>query len=59
MADFKKLSHSKIAESISNLEGWSLSEGKLNKEYKFNDFREAFAFMTKAAEVADANGPSP
>ncbi len=25
MADFKKLSHSKIAESISNLEDWSLS----------------------------------
>jgi len=59
MADLKKLSHSEIAESISNLEGWSLSGGKLYKEFKFNDFREAFAFMTKTAEAAEAMNHHP
>jgi len=44
-----KLSISEIAEALATLPGWSLSEGKLFKEYHFSDFVHAFGFMTIAA----------
>lgn len=32
---------------------WQLEEGALTKCFRFGDFREAFAFMTRVAEIAD------
>jgi len=32
---------------------WQESDNKLHKTFQFNDFREAFAFMTRVALVAD------
>jgi len=38
---------------------WSLVNGKLQRELRFADFVEAFAFMTKVALVAEAMGHHP
>ncbi len=38
---------------------WVIKDGKLRKEFAFNDFKEAFAFMTKVAEVAEAMDHHP
>lgn len=49
----KKLSHDAILSAISKLDGWSLVEGKLHKEFKFGNFVEAFGFMSKVAILAE------
>jgi 4a-hydroxytetrahydrobiopterin dehydratase len=42
------------------LEGWHIAEGKrLEKEYKFKDFREALDFTNQIGEVAEAEGHHP
>ncbi|MCZ6604593.1 MAG: 4a-hydroxytetrahydrobiopterin dehydratase [Alphaproteobacteria bacterium] len=48
-----KMDDGEIANRLTALDGWSLEEGKLHKEFKFADFNAAFAFMTKIATVAD------
>jgi 4a-hydroxytetrahydrobiopterin dehydratase len=34
---------------LRELSGWSVVNGKLHKDYVFDDFVEAFGFMTRAA----------
>jgi 4a-hydroxytetrahydrobiopterin dehydratase len=42
------------------LEGWSLAdEQRLEKEYRFPDFRTALAFVNRVGEVAEAEGHHP
>jgi 4a-hydroxytetrahydrobiopterin dehydratase len=38
---------------------WQICQGKLNKEFRFRDFVEAFGFMTKAALVAEGMNHHP
>jgi 4a-hydroxytetrahydrobiopterin dehydratase len=45
----QKLSDSEIREKLNSLQGWSVQDGKLHKEYKFADFIHAFGFMSTAA----------
>ncbi len=45
----EKLSKEQIEKELRNLEGWTISNGKLHKEFEFTDFNEAFGFMTRAA----------
>ena len=44
-----KLSESSIEEKLKNLPGWSVKNDKLYKQFQFNDFNQAFGFMTRAA----------
>ncbi len=50
----EKLSEGELNGALEALEGWSRAEGRdaIQKSYKFNDFNQAFAFMTKVAEKA-------
>lgn len=48
-----RLSDLEIRNSLANLQGWSYEGGKLNSEFKFADFTEAFAFMTQVASIAE------
>lgn len=48
-----KLTDSEIQSSLAQLHGWSLAAGKLHREFKFSDFRQAFEFMTAAAAPID------
>ena len=51
MAD--KLTEQEIDDALSQLHGWTLDDGKLNREFKFDNFVEAFGFMTRAAIEAE------
>ena len=44
-----KLSDETVQIQISSLDGWSIKEGKLHKDYVFQSFNEAFGFMCRAA----------
>jgi 4a-hydroxytetrahydrobiopterin dehydratase len=43
----------------SALPAWTLVDGKLQRQLRFADFVEAFAFMTKVALIAEAMGHHP
>jgi 4a-hydroxytetrahydrobiopterin dehydratase len=43
----------KVAEEVAKLTNWKVVNDKLNRAFKFNNFVEAFAFMTKVAIVAE------
>lgn len=49
MAKVQKLAAEEIAAALGSLPGWTVSEGKLFKEYRFADFVHAFGFMATAA----------
>ena len=51
--DRTKLSDDEIQEELRALANWEIVEGKLHRELKFENFIEAFAFMTKLAMVAE------
>ena len=38
---------------------WTEVNNTLTKEFKFNDFQEAFAFMTRVAFLAEQQGHHP
>jgi len=44
-----KLSDDQIQTTLNDLDGWSVVNGKLHKEFEFSDFNEAFGFMTRAS----------
>ena len=44
-----KISHKEIEKELKDIPGWAVVEGKLHKEFQFDDFNQAFGFMTRAA----------
>ena len=50
---YHKLSDSEIESEVTKLPGWKLLNGKLNKSFEFEDFVEAFGFMTRVAMKAE------
>jgi 4a-hydroxytetrahydrobiopterin dehydratase len=53
MGKIEKLSDDALKHGITDLEGWSLVDGKLHKELQFGDFNEAFGFMARVALIAE------
>lgn len=53
MARPKALPEEEIASRLSQLENWTLEDGKLHRNFKFANFVEAFGFMTQVAIVAE------
>lgn len=47
------LSIEDIEEALSALEGWSHEDDKLKKEFSFDNFRDAMAFITRIAFEAE------
>jgi len=45
----EKLSSDVIENELKNLAGWSVVDEKLHKDFQFDDFIQAFGFMTRAA----------
>lgn len=54
-----KLDEAALRQALADLEGWSLLEGKLHREFRFDDFVAAFGFMTSAALVAESMNHHP
>lgn len=44
-----QLSQIEIDEELKNLPGWSIVNDKLHKDFQFENFNQAFGFMTRAA----------
>lgn len=38
-----------IEAELKSLDGWTLVDGKLHKEFEFEDFNQAFGFMSRAS----------
>ncbi|MFQ5573915.1 MAG: 4a-hydroxytetrahydrobiopterin dehydratase [Nitrosopumilaceae archaeon] len=45
----EKLSSDEIENELKSLDGWSVVNGKLHKDFKFDDFNQAFGFMARAS----------
>jgi len=54
------LGEREIERLLGQLDGWNVIEGrKLEKEYRFADFRQALAYVNRLGEVAEAEGHHP
>ena len=53
------LSLSELETELGHLDGWSLKDGKLHKQFQFPDFVAAFGFMSSMALVSEAMGHHP
>jgi 4a-hydroxytetrahydrobiopterin dehydratase len=54
-----KATDQEIQTFLEEMEGWSLEQGKLHREYRFQSFVQAFGFMTQAALVAEQANHHP
>ena len=59
MNELRELSESEVTDGLRTLPLWDLAGGQLHREYQFEDFVAAFAFMTKVAAVAEEIGHHP
>ena len=55
----KKLTETEIRNYLEQLNGWSVQNGKLHKEFKFDNFITAFGFMTQLALIAESMNHHP
>jgi len=53
------MNEQQINTALENLDGWKLENGFIVKAFQFADFKEAFAFMTRVAFEAEAQGHHP
>ena len=55
----KKLTDSEIQKNLEKLDGWTVENGKLHKEFQFDNFVAAFGFMTQLALIAESMNHHP
>jgi 4a-hydroxytetrahydrobiopterin dehydratase len=55
----ERLSDRDIEKALTGLDGWSVENGKLSRNFKFANFIEAFGFMTRAAIEAEKMNHHP
>ena len=54
-----KLTSAEIGTCLGELEGWTVVDGKVHKEFRFDDFVRAFGFMGSVALIAEAMNHHP
>ena len=54
-----KLADDEIAAALPSLDGWTVENGRLHREYRFANFVEAFGFMSSVALVAESMDHHP
>jgi 4a-hydroxytetrahydrobiopterin dehydratase len=57
--EYRKLSQAEIVNQISGLKGWQVVNGKVSKTFEFDDFVQAFGFMTRVALEAEKMNHHP
>ena len=57
--EYRKMSQSEIEKEVSKLDNWKVVNGKLNRTFEFDDFVQAFGFMTKIAMNAEKMNHHP
>lgn len=55
----KKLTQDEIDDRIDDIEDWTVLDGKLQRDFQFDDFVTAFGFMTRVALVAESMNHHP
>ncbi len=55
----KKLTDAQIQENLAQVDGWTIENGKLHKEFQFDNFITAFGFMAQLALVAESLNHHP
>ncbi len=53
------LNNEELQNAIATIEGWELTNGKLNAQIEFDNFKEAFTIMTRIAFEAELLGHHP
>ncbi len=59
MAERKKLESRDIEQKLKGLHGWTVANEKLHKEFQFEDFVQAFGFMSSVALIAQSMDHHP
>ena len=54
-----QLSTDEIADRLRSLRGWEIKDGKLTKDFTFDDFLGAVRFVDRIAPLAEAEGHHP
>lgn len=49
----ERLSDEQVSRELEALDGWSVRDGRLFREFEFATFMDAFAFMTRCAFAAE------
>ena len=57
--DYQKLSQQEIELEIGKIQGWKVANGKLNRTFEFENFVQAFGFMTQVAIQAEKMNHHP
>ncbi|WP_026971847.1 4a-hydroxytetrahydrobiopterin dehydratase [Aliagarivorans marinus] len=57
--EIRVLEQAELSELLSELELWAYADNKLSKEFRFSDFRQAFAFMAEVAILAEEHDHHP
>ena len=55
----KKLTDAQIQAHLTQVDGWTIEDGKLHKEFQFDTFVSAFGFMAQLALVAESLNHHP
>ena len=59
MAQTQKLSDAEVTSRLTELKGWDVSDGKLQKTFTFESFVSAFGFMSSVALIAESMNHHP
>ena len=59
MAERKKLEPREIDQRLGTVHGWTVAHGKLHKEFHFEDFVQAFGFLSSVALIAESMNHHP
>ena len=54
-----KATDQQIEEFLEQVGSWTIENNKLHREYTFNNFVQAFGFMTKVALIAERSNHHP
>lgn len=54
-----RLNEAEIKKALSELDSWTLVDGKLHREYRFRSFVQAFGFMAQVALMAERAAHHP
>lgn len=57
--EYRKLSEIEIEKEVAELDRWKLVSGKLNRIFQFQNFVQAFGFMTRVALEAEKMNHHP
>ena len=53
MPERRKLDDTEVSERLAEIPGWNFADNQLNREFQFDNFVQAFGFMSSVALLAE------